>query len=117
MKPYSIDLRKRVLSALDKGMSRTEAIKTFEVSESSIKRWVRIQKSTGDVLPKRATGGRQAKIGPEHADELRAQVAVHSDATLQEHADLWNESHGTSLSRGTLFNALRKLGITLKKNK
>jgi transposase len=41
MKPYSKDLRLRVLSAVDAGMLREEVAKTFSVSMPTIKRWLR----------------------------------------------------------------------------
>jgi transposase len=40
MKPYAVDLRERVLAALDRGMPRAEAVITFQVSPASLGRWV-----------------------------------------------------------------------------
>ena len=38
MKAYSEDLRERVVRAVDQGMSRSEVVRLFGVSEASIKR-------------------------------------------------------------------------------
>jgi transposase len=40
MKAHSIDLRERVLAALERGMARASVAETFQVSEGSIKRYV-----------------------------------------------------------------------------
>ena len=49
MKPYSKDLRLRVLAAVDAGKPREEAAKTFSVSMPTIKRWLKRPRETGDV--------------------------------------------------------------------
>jgi transposase len=41
MKPYSKDLRLRVLAAVDAGKPREEVAETFSVSMPTIKRWLR----------------------------------------------------------------------------
>jgi transposase len=50
MKPYSKDLRLRVLAAIDAGNPREEVAKTFSVSMPTIKRWLKRLRETGDVL-------------------------------------------------------------------
>ena len=49
MKPYSKDLRLRVLAAVERGVPREEVAKTFSVSVPSIKRWLKLRKETGDL--------------------------------------------------------------------
>ena len=49
MKPYSKDLRLRVLAAVDRGVPTEEVEKTFSVSVPSIKRWLKLRKETGDL--------------------------------------------------------------------
>ena len=41
MRAYSEDLRKKIVTALERGMSKAEAARTFDVSLSSVKRYVR----------------------------------------------------------------------------
>ncbi len=57
MKPYSNDLRARVLAALEQGMPRAEVVTTFQVSLASIKRWLKTQRETGEFTPRPARGG------------------------------------------------------------
>ena len=56
VKPYSKDLRLRVLAAVDRGMPRAEAARVFGVSASSIRRYLRLRRETGDVDPKPVPG-------------------------------------------------------------
>jgi transposase len=115
MKAYSVDLRERVLAALERGMARASVVETFQVSEGSIKRWLRAQRERGDLSPLRPPG-RPATIGAEQDAALRAQVAAYSDATLAEHAEKWNAEHGTKLSQWSLGRAIRARRLTRKKS-
>src|SRR6266511_2935633 len=49
--------------------------------------------------------------------ELRAQVAAYPDATLAEHATLWNAAHASTISQWTIGRAIRLLGLTRKKSR
>jgi len=52
-KPLSLDLRERVVAAVDGGLSRRKAAERFGVSISSAIRWTSLQRRTGDVRPQR----------------------------------------------------------------
>ena len=114
MQPYSIDLRVRVLDALDAGMSRPEALRIFQVSLGSIKRWLCLRRTTGDLTPKRPSG-RAPSITPDLYAQLRAQLATAPDASRADHATQWNADHGTSLSASTIGRAIRRLDWSRKK--
>src|SRR5215217_6724555 len=49
MKPYSKDLRLKVLEAVDRGMPRREVAQIFGVSVPAIKRWLKRRRETGEV--------------------------------------------------------------------
>jgi transposase len=42
MNPYSEDLRKKIIEALRRGMTKTEAARSFGVSRSSVKRYAKL---------------------------------------------------------------------------
>lgn len=42
MKPYSEDLRRRIVAAVEGGMPKSEAARLFDVSLSSVKRYCRL---------------------------------------------------------------------------
>lgn len=117
MKAYSVDLRERVLSALDRGMSRSEVVSTFQVSLASLKRWYAARRDTGDFSPQHPSGGFEPTITPDQHEHLRTQVAAFPDATLAEHATRWNAVHATTLSQWTIGRAIRLLGLTRKKSR
>jgi transposase len=62
MKAYTIDLREKVLAALDRGMARHAVAETFDLDPSTIKRWLRLRRETGAVAP-RPIPGRAAELG------------------------------------------------------
>jgi transposase len=60
MRAYSYDLRQRILRAVAQGKPRAEVIKMFDVSGSTINRYLKLKRETGDVKPK-AIPGRPSK--------------------------------------------------------
>src|SRR2546425_946432 len=63
MKPYSQDLRERIVKAVDEGFSRSEIVKLFGVSEATIKRYLRLRRETGSLAPKPIPGYPPKKLG------------------------------------------------------
>lgn len=63
MKPYSKDLRVKVLAALDRGMPRKKVTRIFGVSEQTIRRYLRLRRQTGDVEPRPVPGPPARKSG------------------------------------------------------
>ena len=115
MKAYSEDLRQRVLAALDSGMSRADAVTTFRLSLSSIKRWCAQRTTLGHLRPKRPTG-RPRAITRNLEARLRLQLDATPDATLPEHLDTWSREQGRSLSRWTLSRSIKRLRWSRKKS-
>lgn len=115
MKPYSVDLRSPVLAVINRGMSRSEVVRTLQVSLATQKRWLVIQRESGDLSPRLATGGRDRDIPPARASKLQAQVLATPDATIAKHTARWNVDQGTTLSQLTIGHAIRRLGLPAKK--
>src|SRR5829696_4408043 len=115
MKPYSKDLRIKVLEAVDRGMPREEVAEVFGVSVSSIKRWIQRRRETGDVEPKPIPGPparkREALEGA-----LPEQVKLNPDLTLDEHCELFEELYGVRVSNATMSRAFKRLKLSLKKS-
>jgi transposase len=116
MRAYSIDLRQRVLAALERGMSRQQAVVTFGVSLATIKRWRTLQRTTASLTPKGAPGRRRT-IPVAHHAALWSQLEANPDATLAHHTQQWNATHGVELSYRTLGRAIQRLGWTRKKRR
>jgi transposase len=114
MKPYSQDLRERVVKAVDEGLSRREIAKLFGVSEATIKRYLKLRRETANLVPKPIPGYPPRKIGALQKG-LQPQLEAHPDATLEEHCKLWEAQTGVHVSISTMSHALQRLGWTRKK--
>jgi transposase len=115
MKPYSKDLRLKVLAAVDRGMSRKEVARVFGVSEPTIRRYLRLRRETGDVEPRPVPGPPARKRGALE-QRLPAQVRLNPDLTLAEHCELFEEQSGLAVSTATMSRAFERLGLPLKKS-
>jgi transposase len=118
MKPYSKDLRLRVLSAVDAGMPREQVAQTFSVSMPTIKRWLRRRRETGDVEP-RAIPGRPSRKGAMLKEWLPHHLEANDDLTLEEHREAFEEEFGEAVSTSTIGRAIARLpdgGWPLKKS-
>jgi hypothetical protein len=81
-KPCSLELRERVVDAVESGASRREAADWFEVSPSSAIKWMQRRQATGSIAPKPSGGS----ISPleAHAAFLFTLIARQPDLTLDE---------------------------------
>jgi transposase len=116
MKQYPADFRDRLLRALDAGLGRAEATRTFGVTDRTIRRWQQRRREIGTVAatPRR---GRHRHIGAEVEPTLCEQVRSHPDATLAEHCAVWAAAQGVTVSAATMSRALHRLGLPLKKSR
>jgi len=114
MKPYSMDLRQRVVEAYENGEGTHEELaEVFCVSLSWIEKLLRRWRETGSIAPKPHGGGRQAKITGKKLERLEALVEETPDATLEE----LRRKCRVDGSIMSVFRALKRLGITLKKSR
>jgi transposase len=112
--PYSIDLRKRAVAAVENGRSRRQVAKLFKVGESSVIRWCARQDASGTCAAK-PMGGHRRPILLSERDWLLARLSVVPDLTvralLRELGD-----RGVKVSYGALWAFLATEGLTFKKN-
>ena len=73
-KPYSLDLRKRVVSAIEGGMSRNRAAKQFGVAISTAIGWMRRVEETGSVEPGQMGGHKPKAVSGDHAVWLSQRI-------------------------------------------
>jgi transposase len=107
-KPYSDDLRRRVIRYVENGHSKAEASRHYEVSYRTIERWMNRYYATGEIKAVRV--GRPTGTGKIVSVQLEASVAADSDKTLKE------RSKEFGVSAAALCKAMRRLGISHKKN-
>jgi transposase len=116
MKAYSVDLRGKVLRAVDQGYPREEIVKLLGVSRATIKRYLKQRRETGTVTPKAIPGRPPKKLGPLQA-ELVAQLQAHDDMGLEEQCRMWEQSHRVKVSTSTMSRAIKLVGWTRKKRR
>lgn len=114
MKAYSIDLRKRVLAAIENdSMTKEEIMEHFEVSATFIYLLQRNYEATGSIEPKPHGGGMPAKFIGKSLERIKFFVEKNPDATLQEIL----EYTGAKASIMAVSRALDRLGFNRKKNR
>ena len=112
MAPYSMDLRTRVLADCEAGLAAKDVAAKFRVSRSWVNRLAQRRRETAEVGPRpQKIFKKQAFAGQE--DRLRALVAAQPDQTLAELRDALY----SSASLSSLWRALDRLALTLKKNR
>lgn len=108
MRPYSKDLRLRVLAAIDAGKPREEVAQTFSVSVPTIKRWLKRRRETGDLEPK-PIPGRPSLKGATLQEWLPYHLPDNKDLTIEAHRQAFEEEHGLEVSRTTVSGAIAHL--------
>src|ERR1700722_2996231 len=112
----SVDLRRRVVGAIEGGLSCRAAAQRFGVSASSAIRWRAQERREGDLRPKRQGGGRHSQRIEAHAELILSAVAAKSDITLAELRERLKE-RGVAVAIGTLWRFFKRRKITRKKTR
>ena len=115
-KPYSQDLRDRVIDAVRKGaMSRRAAARRYEISESVAIKWLERVERDGSRAPVGHGGHRASKLMP-HREFLEAARTEKSDITLQALCDRLLSERGVKADTSMISRFFRRIGVTLKKS-
>lgn len=114
MKPYSLDLRQRVLQALQEGQTQNQIAKRFDVSLSTVGRYKKQWQSHSTLVPK-SIPGKPRRLNEEAAQQLACLTKSRTDWTLATLALAWQDTTGQSLPCTTLHRYLRWLGFSQKK--
>jgi transposase len=117
-KPYSADLRERVLLAEEAGLPAAVVAQRFGIGLATVYLWRQQARAEGRRCAKPHGGGRARGIDAAGEAILRALVAERNDRTLDEYREqLAARSSGPQVSRPTLCRALRRLGLGRKKRR
>lgn len=115
-RPYSADLRERVLLAHEHGEGGCAVLaRRFRVGVSTLYRWLDAARKEGRRVPKPMGHGRVALGGGE--DVLRVLVSEENDATLAEYAERLAARTGQRRSPAAICRALKRLGLARKKRR
>ena len=113
-RPYSLDLRERVVAAVAAGASCREVARTFEVSVASVVKWSQRYRATGSVAAK-AMGRRQPRSLAPQREWLLARLAAAPDVTLRALVVELGE-RGVVTSYGSVWRIVHDAGLSFKKN-
>jgi len=113
MNAYSEDLRKKILRAVDRGMPKSEAARTFGVSRSSVKRYAAARREGRPLAPRKHPGS-EPKLDERAGKILQADVEARPATTLKDRCRFLEEAVGVSVSESTLSRLLRKMGFSPK---
>lgn len=112
-RPLSMDLRERLVKAIEAGSSRRAAAERFGVSESCAIKLMQRWERTGSLSPGRMGGHKEHALAA-HAERVQALVKAQPDITIDElHVHLIGE--GIAVGRSAVGRFLQSLGLTRKK--
>ena len=112
MAAISIDLRKRILKAYDRGgVTQQDVAKRFDVSYGMVKKLIQQRRRIGDISPQHHRSGRKPKILESHCRELKRLLRENPDLTLEE----LREALGVDCTIQAIHYALADMGLTYKK--
>ena len=101
MNGYSEDLRRKIVSAVERGMSKSQAARTFSVSLSSVKRYVNKAKRGESLAPKKSPGS-APKLDEKASKLLEDDLQERPYLTLQDRYKYIEVMTGLSVSRSTM---------------
>jgi transposase len=114
MKAYSKDLRQKIVDAIERGMPKAQAARTFGVGISTVKRYV-TKAQRGESLEPGRAAGKPPKIDERVGKLLQADVQERPFATLRERCEYVEALSGVSVSRSTMCRTIARIGSTRKK--
>jgi len=114
-KPCSLDLRERVVAAVEvEGLSRNQAAARFGVAPSSAIKWVARFRATGSAAPAKMGGHKKRTLRGEHADWLIARCRE-KDFTISQLVAELREVRGLKVDRRSVWEFLHAEGLSFKK--
>ena len=111
METYPVEYRQRVIAWAAEGMKSGKIAKALGVTASWV-RWVKRLHRSGQPLEPKSRANQRRSLAQREGERLRARVAEHPGTTLE---DLKRDL-GLDVSITSIWNALKELGLSLKKN-
>ncbi|WP_414544343.1 helix-turn-helix domain-containing protein [Nostoc sp. CCY0012] len=117
MKPYSVDLREKVVNAYHSGnISVRKLAVNFGVGKAFVQKMLKQYQEQGHVNPGKQ-GTRKKAVLAESTTQLVALVEKYPDATLSEYCEYWLLTQGQLVSTSMMCRELQKLNLTRKKKR
>lgn len=113
-KPYSMDLRERVVAAIEEGMSTRQASARFSVGIATAGTWARLKRATGTVAPARQGKPKGSVLDP-HAEFICGLIAETPDITLEEMSERLASERAVKVVWTAVWKFLHRRNMTYKK--
>ena len=113
---YSEDLRRRVIAAIEGGLSTRAAARRFDIGELTAGAWHRLWRRSGDCRARKQGQPSVSKLDAHEAFILDLTETI-KDISLAEIAERLQEERGLSACPATIWHFFAKRQITFKKNR
>jgi transposase len=114
MNAYSLDLRKKIVEARERGMPTAEVAKTFGVGFSTVKRYAAAARQGRSLAPKKRPGSKP-KLDEAARKLLEADLQERPAAALPQRREFLARMAGVSVSDSTISRMLGRMGWSRKK--
>jgi transposase len=116
-KTLSVDLRSRVIAAVEGGLSCHTAAAQFQIAIATAVRWVHVFRTTGATGPKPKGGDVRSHRIEAYRTVILGAIEARKDITLVELSELLRQDHGASFAPSTIWRFLNRHAISFKKNR
>src|ERR1700720_2502054 len=113
-KPYSMDLRERVVAAIEGGESTHQAAARFAIGIATAGAWARLKRATGNVRPAKQ-GKPKGSVLDAHADFILGTLRQTPDLTLAEMVERLAVERDVKVVGTAVWKFLDRHGQTHKK--
>jgi len=118
MKPYPLELRQRIVDAVEQQLWTIEEIaEMFSITERYVYKLLALRREGGDLTPRPNNGGAVAKLDEQRLLKLAELVVAQPDATLKELCQMINRRDRRKVTLSTICRGLQKLNFTRKKRR
>jgi transposase len=116
MKAYSVDLRKKIIESVRRGISKSETARRFGVNRSTVNRYVKRLDEGGSLVPKRRPGKRP-KLDERAMRLLEEDLKARPWATHNRRSELLFGVCGVKVSEATICRSIKRVGHSRKKDR
>src|ERR1700693_1981653 len=112
-KPYSDDLRERVVAAIEAGHTRVKVAERYNMALSTVGGFIKRKRETGSISPDKFGGYKTFTLEP-HTDRVKELVAEQPDSTLAE-LQVRLAKEKVKVSPSGISRFLHHINLTFKK--
>ena len=108
MKPYSLDLREKIVESVKKGVPKAQTARRFGVDRATVKRYCKLLDERGTLEPRRAPGKRP-KLDEKATKLLAKDLEERPWATHSQRSEFLFALSGVRVSEATVCRAVRRV--------